>query len=191
MKPPAPPPPPSALFVPRAPVPGPIGPVGASSRPHPPRRPPGGGKEEKPAAVITMDKGGRGPSGSFPAGAPPPGGGDLPRAGQGRSAGGGCPPGGPTSGAGRRPPKGDGTGGPGYTIKAEFNKQKHERGAVAMARTSAPNSAGSQFYFTLAPSHFLDGQYTVFGKVTSGMDVVDKIKVGDKMKSVKITEAAQ
>jgi peptidyl-prolyl cis-trans isomerase B (cyclophilin B) len=85
-------------------------------------------------------------------------------------------------------PKGNGTGGPGYTIKDEFNKQKHVRGVVAMARTQAPNSAGSQFYFTLAPAHFLDGQYTVFGKVTSGMEVVDKIKVGDKMKSVKIVE---
>jgi peptidyl-prolyl cis-trans isomerase B (cyclophilin B) len=88
-------------------------------------------------------------------------------------------------------PKGNGTGGPGYTIKDEFNKQKHVRGMVAMARTQAPNSAGSQFYITLAPAHFLDGQYTVFGKVTSGMDVVDKIKVGDKMKSVKIVEVAQ
>ena len=88
-------------------------------------------------------------------------------------------------------PKGNGTGGPGYTIKDEFNKQPHVRGAVAMARTQAPNSAGSQFYITLAPAHFLDGQYTVFGKVTSGMEVVDKIKVGDKMKSVKIVEAAQ
>ena len=88
-------------------------------------------------------------------------------------------------------PKGNGTGGPGYTIKDEFNKQQHARGAVAMARTQAPNSAGSQFYITLAPAHFLDGQYTVFGKVTSGMEVVDKIRVGDKMKSVKIMEAAQ
>ena len=88
-------------------------------------------------------------------------------------------------------PKGNGTGGPGYTIKDEFNKQKHVRGVLAMARTQAPNSAGSQFYITLAPAHFLDGQYTVFGRVTSGMEVVDKIKVGDKMKSVKIIEAAQ
>ena len=88
-------------------------------------------------------------------------------------------------------PKGNGTGGPGYTIKDEFNKQKHVRGVLAMARTQAPNSAGSQFYITLAPAHFLDGQYTVFGRVTSGMEIVDKIKVGDKMKSVKITEAAQ
>src|SRR6266508_744266 len=88
-------------------------------------------------------------------------------------------------------PKGNGTGGPGYTIKDEFNKQQHVRGVVAMARTQAPNSAGSQFYITLAPAHFLDGQYTVFGKVTGGMEVVDKIRVGDKMKSVKIIEVAQ
>ena len=86
-------------------------------------------------------------------------------------------------------PKGDGTGGPGYTIKAEFNKQKHVRGAVAMARTQDPNSAGSQFYICLAPAHFLDNQYTVFGIVTKGMDVVDKVRVGDKMKTVKIVDA--
>ena len=88
-------------------------------------------------------------------------------------------------------PSGNGTGGPGYKIKAEFNKQPHVRGAVAMARTNDPDSAGSQFYITLAPANFLDGKYTVFGKVVSGMDVVDKIKKGDKMKSVKIVEAAQ
>ncbi len=88
-------------------------------------------------------------------------------------------------------PKGNGSGGPGYTIKAEFNKQKHVRGAVAMARSQSPDSAGSQFYITLAPAHFLDGQYTVFGKVTSGMEAVDKIRVGDKMKTVKIVEVAQ
>jgi peptidyl-prolyl cis-trans isomerase B (cyclophilin B) len=86
-------------------------------------------------------------------------------------------------------PKGNGTGGPGYTIPAEFNKQKHVRGAVAMARTQDPNSAGSQFYICLAPANFLDGQYTVFGIVTKGMDVVDKVRVGDKMKTVKIVEA--
>ena len=88
-------------------------------------------------------------------------------------------------------PKGNGTGGPGYTIPAEFNKQKHVRGAVAMARTQDPNSAGSQFYICLAPANFLDGQYTVFGIVTKGMDVVDKVKVGDKMKTVKIVEDPQ
>src|SRR4030095_8798460 len=54
-------------------------------------------------------------------------------------------------------PKGNGTGGPGYTIKAEFNKQKHDRGAVAMARSQSPDSAGSQFYITLGPANFLDG----------------------------------
>ena len=88
-------------------------------------------------------------------------------------------------------PKGDGTGGPGYKVKAEFNKQQHVRGAVAMARSQDPDSAGSQFYITLAPAHFLDGKYTVFGKVTSGMNIVDNIKKGDKMKSVKIIETAE
>ena len=88
-------------------------------------------------------------------------------------------------------PKGNGSGGPGYKIKAEFNKQKHVRGVLAMARSTDPDSAGSQFYITLAPAHFLDGQYTVFGRVTAGMELADKIKVGDKMKSVKIIEVAQ
>jgi len=85
-------------------------------------------------------------------------------------------------------PKGNGTGGPGYTIKAEFNKQKHVRGSVAMARSSDPNSAGSQFYITFGPQPHLDGTYTVFGKVVSGMEFVDAIKVGDRMKSVRIVE---
>ena len=88
-------------------------------------------------------------------------------------------------------PKGDGTGGPGYKVKAEFNKNKHDRGAVAMARSNDPDSAGSQFYITLAPAHFLDGKYTVFGKVVSGMNIVDNIKKGDKMKSVTIMDAAK
>ena len=60
-------------------------------------------------------------------------------------------------------PKGNGTGGPGYTIKAEFNKQKHVRGSVAMARSQHPDSAGSQFYITYGATPHLDGQYTVFG----------------------------
>ena len=79
-----------------------------------------------------------------------------------------------------------GTGGPGYTIPAEFNDHLHVRGALAMARAHDINSAGSQFYICLADAHFLDHNYTVFGQVTKGMDVVDKIKIGDKMKSVKI-----
>jgi len=68
-----------------------------------------------------------------------------------------------------------GTGGPGWTVKAEFNKNKHSRGALSMARSQDPNSAGSQFFIVLKDSSFLDGQYTVFGRVTAGMDSVDKI----------------
>jgi peptidyl-prolyl cis-trans isomerase B (cyclophilin B) len=85
-------------------------------------------------------------------------------------------------------PKGNGTGGPGYTIPAEFNKQKHVRGTVAMARSQDPNSAGSQFYICYGATPHLDGQYTVFGKVVSGMELVDRIKQGDKMTSVTIAE---
>ena len=68
-----------------------------------------------------------------------------------------------------------GTGGPGYTIKAEFNKKSHKRGIVSMARSQDPDSAGSQFFIYVADSKFLDGQYTVFGEVREGMDVADKI----------------
>ena len=86
-------------------------------------------------------------------------------------------------------PKGNGTGGPGYTVKAEFNKQKHVRGSVAMARSQHPDSAGSQFYITYGPTPHLDGNYTVFGKVVEGMEHVDRIKQGDRMSSVAIVEA--
>ena len=76
-------------------------------------------------------------------------------------------------------PKGDGSGGPGYTIKAEFGPVKHVAGTVAMARTSDPDSAGSQFYICFAPAPFLDGQYTVFAQVAKGMEVVRAVeKVG-------------
>ncbi len=68
-----------------------------------------------------------------------------------------------------------GTGGPGYTIKAEFNDKPHVRGALSMARAASPDSAGSQFFIVVKDSRFLDKQYTVFGEVESGMDVVDKI----------------
>ena len=68
-----------------------------------------------------------------------------------------------------------GTGGPGYTINQEFNKIPHERGILSMARMPDPNSAGSQFFIVLNNSKFLDGQYTVFGKVTEGIEIVDKI----------------
>ena len=85
-------------------------------------------------------------------------------------------------------PQGNGTGGPGYTIKAEFNKQQHLRGTVAMARSQSPDSAGSQFYICYGPTPHLDGNYTVFGRVVSGMEHVDRIKQGDRMKTVSIVE---
>ncbi len=68
-----------------------------------------------------------------------------------------------------------GMGGPGYTIKAEFNDTPHDRGILSMARSQDPDSAGSQFYIVVKDSHFLDNQYTVFGRVIKGMEVVDKI----------------
>ena len=68
-----------------------------------------------------------------------------------------------------------GMGGPGYTIKAEFNNKPHKRGTLSMARSANPDSAGSQFFICVKDSPFLDRQYTVFGEVVSGMDVVDKI----------------
>ena len=68
-----------------------------------------------------------------------------------------------------------GTGGPGYTIKAEFNDTPHDRGVLSMARSQDPNSAGSQFFIVIKDAHFLDGKYTAFGRVISGMDVADKI----------------
>jgi len=68
-----------------------------------------------------------------------------------------------------------GQGGPGYTIKAEFNDKPHKRGTLSMARAGQPDSAGSQFFICVKDSPFLDKQYTVFGEVESGMDVADKI----------------
>ena len=78
-------------------------------------------------------------------------------------------------------PKGNGTGGPGYTIRGEFTKNgfknnlKHKRGVISMARSMMPNSAGSQFFIMHAAAPHLDGAYAAFGKITEGMDVVDKI----------------
>jgi len=68
-----------------------------------------------------------------------------------------------------------GTGGPGWKIDAEFSDLKHSKGIVSMARSHDPNSAGSQFFIVLKDSYFLDGQYSIFGQVVEGMDVVDKI----------------
>src|ERR1700758_4947002 len=75
-------------------------------------------------------------------------------------------------------PKGDGTGGSGHPLKAEFSNEKHVRGTVSMARTSDPNSADSQFFIMFAPNPHLDGNYTIWGMVVSGMDNIDKIKKG-------------
>lgn len=68
-----------------------------------------------------------------------------------------------------------GMGGPGYTIKAEFSSTSHDRGILSMARSQDPNSAGSQFFIIVKDSHFLDNQYTAFGRVVKGMDIADKI----------------
>ena len=89
-------------------------------------------------------------------------------------------------------PEGSGEGGPGYTIPGEFDL-KHIEGALAMARLPDqinPNreSSGSQFYITLAPTEFLDGQYSVFGQVEEGMDVVQTIEIGDMIERIVIEE---
>ena len=76
-------------------------------------------------------------------------------------------------------PKGDGSGGSGHPLQAEFSNEKHVRGVVSMARTSDPNSADSQFFIMFAPAPSLDGKYTIWGSVASGMDYVDQIKKGD------------
>ncbi|HEX3861615.1 MAG TPA: peptidylprolyl isomerase [Stellaceae bacterium] len=76
-------------------------------------------------------------------------------------------------------PTGTGTGGSGHKLKAEFSNEKHVRGVVSMARASDPNSADSQFFIMFAAAPSLDGQYTIWGKVTSGMDFIDKIKKGE------------
>lgn len=87
-------------------------------------------------------------------------------------------------------PKGNGSGGPGYTVPAEIGLL-HEKGALAWARTGDQinpqrRSSGSQFYIALEKVPFLDGQYTVFGQTTAGMDVVQKIQQGDVIKSIDI-----
>lgn len=84
-------------------------------------------------------------------------------------------------------PKGDGSGGSPKTIPLEVNAALiHNEGAVGMARSQSPDSASSQFYVTLAPAHSLDNAYAVFGFVTEGMDVVQKLRVGDKMKKITV-----
>ncbi|HEX9488668.1 MAG TPA: peptidylprolyl isomerase [Stellaceae bacterium] len=77
-------------------------------------------------------------------------------------------------------PRGDGTGGSGKKLKAEFNVAKHVRGTVSMARSQSADSADSQFFVCFAPAPFLDGKYTVWGQVVSGMEHIDAIKKGDE-----------
>jgi cyclophilin family peptidyl-prolyl cis-trans isomerase len=85
-------------------------------------------------------------------------------------------------------PNGTGTGGSGNHIPLEVtpNLKHGDAGAVAMARSQAPNSASSQFYITLGPAAFLDGNYAVFGRVTEGMEIVQSIRVGDVMTRVSV-----
>ena len=150
---------------------------------------PKGGKKVKQTAVITMEKGGEIALEFFPEDAPKTVENFVTLAKKGYYDGVTFHRVEPNFVVQGGDPKGNGTGGPGYTIKDEFNKQKHVRGVLAMARTQAPNSAGSQFYITYGATPHLDGQYTVFGKVVAGMELVDGIKQGDRMKTVTIAEA--
>jgi peptidyl-prolyl cis-trans isomerase B (cyclophilin B) len=84
-------------------------------------------------------------------------------------------------------PKGDGSGGPGYTIDDERNDLKHEPGTVSMANAGA-NTAGSQFFICHMAQPHLDGRHTIFGKLTSGFDVLTRIERGDPILSLKVTE---
>ncbi len=85
-------------------------------------------------------------------------------------------------------PTGTGTGGPGYSLPLEPSDESFVRGVVGMARAQDPDSAGSQWFVTLGDSPHLDGQYTVFGKVTEGMEIVDCIQVGDAIIDLAIQE---
>jgi cyclophilin family peptidyl-prolyl cis-trans isomerase/HEAT repeat protein len=80
-------------------------------------------------------------------------------------------------------PRGDGFGGPGYAIRDEINRLRYERGAVGMA-LAGPDTGGSQFFVALSPQPHLDGGYTVFGKVSEGMEVVDQLRVGDRIERI-------
>ncbi|WP_455139736.1 peptidylprolyl isomerase [Thermophilibacter sp.] len=85
-----------------------------------------------------------------------------------------------------------GTGGPGYRIREEFSvnpRNSHEDGALAMARSQDPDSAGSQFYLCLGPQHGLDSGYTVFGQTIEGRDVIDLLRAGDVINSIRIEHA--
>jgi peptidyl-prolyl cis-trans isomerase B (cyclophilin B) len=84
-------------------------------------------------------------------------------------------------------PNGNGTGGPGYKINCEINPNKHERGSLSMAHAGR-NTGGSQFFICYAPQPHLDGVHTVFGKVRSGMELVDALRGRDKMVKVSVRD---
>ncbi len=84
-----------------------------------------------------------------------------------------------------------GGGGPGYTVPLEISDLKHDQYVLAAARSNDPNSAGSQFYITQGNPHFLDGKYTVFGKIVDGKEVAAKLEKGDKLLAVKVLEASK
>ncbi|MBQ3106431.1 MAG: peptidylprolyl isomerase [Eggerthellaceae bacterium] len=95
---------------------------------------------------------------------------------------------------GRGPAGQPGTGNPGYSIKEEFTTNPnnvHLDGALAMARSQMPNSAGSQFYFCLGAQHMLDSGYTVFGQTLEGMDVIAALRAGDVIEHIEIENAVQ
>jgi peptidylprolyl isomerase len=83
-------------------------------------------------------------------------------------------------------PRGDGTGGSGQSLPAEFSREHFVRGTLGMARSQDPNSADSQFFICFDDAPWLDGQYTAFGKVTQGMEFVDKIKAGSKQQNGRV-----
>ena len=95
--------------------------------------------------------------------------------------------------SGRPGPDGmPGTGGPGYRIRHEYDtnpRNSHDDGALAMARSAMPDSAGSQFYLCLGPQHGLDDGYTVFGQTIEGLDVIGTLRAGDVINSVRIEHA--
>jgi peptidylprolyl isomerase len=85
-------------------------------------------------------------------------------------------------------PKGDGTGGSGQNLKAEFSREPHVRGTLSMARARDPDSADSQFFIMFAPAPFLDGKYTVWGRVVKGMEHVDRIRKGSRQANGRVDD---
>jgi len=85
-------------------------------------------------------------------------------------------------------PRGDGTGGSGRKLRAEFSREPHTRGTLSMARAQSPDSADSQFFICFQAASYLDGQYTVWGKVRSGMEHVDKIKRGSQSQNGRVSD---